>query len=115
MKLLISMVVAVTFLGAACSAHAPAVVDPEIVRIVKAVGPVEPTDDDELRAYSLAEYLGMEAGKGVSGGGLDLSASCGCADVSAASGPSGGGPASGPDIGYVNPSKLNVKVIFKSR
>ena len=115
LKLTISVVVTVSLFAAAGCAHAPAAVDPEIMRVVEAVGPVEPTEDDELRAYSLAEYLGMEAGKGVSGGGLDLSASCGCADVSAASGPSGGGPGVAPDIDYLKTSKLKVKVVFKSR
>ena len=116
MRLMISMAaVALFLLAAACSAHVPVAVDADIARLVKAVGPVESTQDDELRAYSLAEYLGMEAGKGVSGGGLDLSASCGCADISASSGPSGGGPGIAPDIEYGNKSKLKVKVVFKSR
>ena len=111
----VAMLVAGGLLAAACGAHAPVVVDSEIARVVRAMGPEEPTDDDELRAYSLAEYLGMEAGRGVSGGGLDLSASCGCADISSASGPSGGGPGVTPDIEHSNKSKLKVKVILKSR
>ena len=111
----VAMLVAGGLFAAACGAHAPVVVDPEIARVVKATGPEEPTDDDELRAYSLAEYLGMEAGRGVSGGGLDLSASCGCADISSASGPSGSGPGVTPEIEFPNKSKLKVHVVLKPR
>jgi hypothetical protein len=73
-------------------------------------GPIEPVEDDRLRAYAPEEYLAGLAGHGV-GGDLDLSAACGCAE-SGSSGPgSGGGPSSGPGVEHKQTSRLRVIIV----
>jgi len=68
-----------------------------------------PDEEDELRAYSPEIYLTQVAGHGV-GGGMDLSAACGCAETGSASPSSPSGPSVIPGVEHTGKMKLHVTV-----
>lgn len=107
MKMTIWVWVAIV-LVAGC-ATAKVTLKPHLSAVAELTGPVEATEDDELRAYDPAKFLAGLAGHGL-GGDLDLSASCGCAETSS-SGPSGGsGPGGGPGVEHKQTARLRVIV-----
>lgn len=68
-----------------------------------------PDEEDELRAYSPEVYLTQVAGHGV-GGGMDLSAACGCAETGGSSPSSPSGPSVSPGVEHKGKLPLHVTV-----
>ncbi len=71
---------------------------------------IVPDEEDELRAYSPEIYLTQLAGHGV-GGGMDLSAACGCAETGSSSPSSPSGPSVTPGVEHKGKIPLTVTII----
>jgi hypothetical protein len=70
---------------------------------------IQPDEEDELRAYSPEVYLTQLAGHGV-GGGMDLSAACGCAETGSSSPSSPSGPSVTPGVEHKGKIPLHITV-----
>lgn len=84
-------------------------VRPQVAAVIAVAGPVEATEEDELRAYAPEQYLAGQAGHGLAGD-LDLSASCGCAETSGSGPGSGSGPSGGPGVEHKQAARVRIIV-----
>jgi len=101
----------VCLLAASCGAHMRPGPTSEIHLVAERTGPLQPSAEDEMKAWAPERYLTQTAGHGVAGD-LDLSAACGCADTSSSSGSGQSGPSVSPGVEHARPAVLKVNIVL---